>query len=634
MACVLTRRELIRLGAAALLAPGCAFRSREPWRFAVCSDTHFGVPDALETNRSLFREMEEHAPRLVVIAGDVTERGWAEEYDDLDRARAGLSFPVHAAPGNHDVRWAPLGLQGFSTRVGPPHQVLTFEGCGFVLLDSTVPLSHWGHIGGPQRRWLQTELERIGPVLPLFVFMHHPTGRDPVAVSDQDALLDVLAPYNTRVVFTGHGHSDLVWEWRGITHTMSRGLYQGSYQLVDVDPAAGEVRILRRTEDAREPVPFTTVPLAPGWRAYPLPPTAPAAGADTTSGPAPAASVPGQGALRPIWERRLGGGVLSHLKLDVRTLYVTAMDGSISAFHPRDGSLRWRAVTGGYCHSSPVIADGTVIVGSADANVYCLDAEDGAERWRVATGGPVYASAAIARGIAAIASGDGAVYGIGLDDGALRWRWSLPPGPSAFSQSPAATDGERIFIGAWDSHVYALDAATGGELWRLRTTSDGFYYSPAIGAPALHDGRLYIPSNDNSLHCIDCATGRSLWRAASTGDRFGYSSPRIVGDRIYIGCLGDLGEVRCLSAVDGSEVWATATGSTIYDSSPAVAAGTLAIGSVDGTLWLLRAGDGAILGSHRFPAGHFLSSPAAGSGRVYAATLAEVLIAFEVPAGE
>ena len=117
----------------------------------------------------------------------------------------------------------------------------------------------------------------------------------------------------------------------------------------------------------------------------------------------------------------------------------------------------------------------------------------------------------------------------------------------------------------------------------------------------------------------------------SPGDRLGYSSPRIDGDRIYIGCIGDKGEVRCLNAADGGEVWATATGSEIYDSSPAIAGGTLAIGSVDGTLWLLRTSDGAILGSFRFPPGHFLSSPAAEEGRVYAATLAETLIAFETP---
>jgi hypothetical protein len=128
----LTRRELLRLGAAAFVAPiAFAPRRMEPWRFAVCSDTHFGVPDALETNRALFAEMARHSPQLAFIAGDVTERAWSAEYDDLDRATDRLPFPVHGAPGNHDVRWAPLGLQGFSTRVGPPHRVIRHGGCAW-----------------------------------------------------------------------------------------------------------------------------------------------------------------------------------------------------------------------------------------------------------------------------------------------------------------------------------------------------------------------------------------------------------------------------------------------------------------------------------------------------------------------
>lgn len=617
-ALTLTRRELLRLGAAAVIAPHVLAPQRaQAWRFAVCSDTHFGVPDALETNRTLFAEMARHAPQLAIIAGDVTERAWQVEYDDLDVATSGLPFPVHGAPGNHDVRWAPLGLQAFTTRVGPPQRVILHGGCAFILLDSTVPLSHWGHIGGPQLRWLAEELEKVGRDTPVFVFLHHPTGRDPVAVSDENALLDVLAPYNLKVVFTGHGHSDLLWEWRGVTHTMGKGLYQGSYQIAEVDAGAGEVRLLRRTNEQPEPVQFATVPLARSAR--------PVAQADRRT-----ASPQTSGALREAWRQPLGGGVLSHLLLHDGTLYVSAMDGSVSAFDSRDGALRWRALTGGYCHSSPVVVGDALVVGSADGSVYCFSVDDGALRWRVATGGPVYASAAIARGIATIASGDGIVYGIGVDDGRVRWRWRMPPSETAFAQSPAATDGERVYIGAWDRHVYALDVATGREVWRYLATQRGFYYSPAIGAPALRDGRLYVPSNENTLHCLDTATGEAIWTVHSPGDRYGYSSPVLDGDRIYIGCIGENGEVRCLSAADGSEVWARATGSEIYDSSPAIAGDTLAIGSVDGTLWLVRKSDGVILGSYSFPPGHFLSTPAAEEGRVYAATLAEVLVGFEV----
>src|SRR5690606_12973159 len=130
----------------------------------------------------------------------------------------------------------------------------------------------------------------------------------------------------------------------GVTHTMSRGLYQGSYQVAEVDPEAGEVRLSRRTVEQPVAVPFATVPLARNAR--------PVAPADTLR-ITPASP---SGGLREVWRQRLGGGVLSHLLLHDGTLYVSAMDGSVSAFDPRDGTLRWRAVTEGYCHSSPVVA--------------------------------------------------------------------------------------------------------------------------------------------------------------------------------------------------------------------------------------------------------------------------------------
>ncbi|HUH12023.1 MAG TPA: PQQ-binding-like beta-propeller repeat protein [Longimicrobiales bacterium] len=619
---LLSRRHFLGLGAAALALPGGLRWPGGPWSFAVCSDPHFGIRGHLELNRPLLAEIARHGPDLLAVSGDITERGWALEYDDVERAFAPLPYPVHCAPGNHDVRWAPRGLQIFEERVGPPRQVLVHGGCGFVFLDSTLPLSHWGHIGGPQRRWLEGELERVGTELPLFVFLHHPTGREPAAVDDQDAVLELLSRYNTKVIFTGHGHGDRHWEWDGLTHTMGRGLYQGSYQLAEVDAGAGVVRLSRRTAEAPEPAPFAEIALAPGRRPKPK----------SASGDVARNTTPGDGdALRPLWRRPLAGGVMSHLLLDGGVLYVSDMGGGLSAFDPADGRTLWSAETEGYCHSSPVVAGDAVIVGSADGGVYAFERASGARRWRFATEGPVYASAAVANGIVAIASGDGSVYGIGLEDGASRWRWRLPEGPSAFAQSPAATDGERVYLGAWDQHVYALELASGREAWRYLADERSFYYSPAIGAPALVDGRLFVPSNGNNLHALEAATGRVVWKFTSPSeDKIGYSSPRVVDGRIYIGCLGDAGEVRCLDAADGREIWVSATGSTIYESSPAVMGDWLAIGSVDGTLWLLARDDGRILGSWRFPPGHFLSSPAAEPGRVYAATFAEELVGFAV----
>ena len=612
---ILTRRELIKLGVVTLIAQQCPRGREDPWSFVVFSDTHFGVGNNLALNRTLLEEIAALQPELVLNAGDVTERGWAEEYDDVDRALAGLSLPIRMAPGNHDVRWAPQGLQIFAERVGPPQRVFEHRGCVFAQLDSTVPLSHWGHIGGAQRRWLAQELSRFDDDAPVFAFLHHAPGRDPKAVDDDDALADVLARFNTKIIFTGHGHSDLFWEWRGLSLTMARGLYQGSYLKVDIDPAGDEIRLHRRTTQQPVLQQFATRVLRARPRVMPS---------------VAAVAEQRHTVLSTAWTQELTGGVMSRLLLDSGTLYVSMMDGSVLALDAASGRTRWRATTGGYCHSSPVRAGDLIIVGSADAHVYAFDAASGTQRWRFATKGPVYASAAVASGVVAIASGDGSVYGINLADGTQRWQFQLPASPSAFAQSPAATDGARFFIGAWDRNVYALDAGTGREVWRYLSTPSTFYYSAAITAPAVANGRLYIASNDNVLHAIDAAAGTLVWKQTTTGDKFGYSSPTIAGDRIYIGCLGDKGEVRCVAADDGRELWATATGATIYESSPALAGDYIAIGSVNGTLWLLDRRDGRIVDQYRFPPGHFISSPAGEPGRVYAATFAEVLAALRI----
>jgi outer membrane protein assembly factor BamB len=619
----LTRRELIRLGAFGLAVPYLPRLRSTSWSFVVFSDTHFGVGNNLALNRAMLEEIAALEPAFVLNAGDVTELGWPEEYDDLDRAFAGLDLRVHHAPGNHEVRWAPLGLQVFAERAGPSHQVFEHGGCVFVLLDSTVPLSHWGHIGGPQRRWLEQELSRYGDA-PMFVALHHPPGRTPSNLDDEDALADVLARFNTKVIFTGHGHSEQFWEWRGLRLTMARGLYQGSYLRVHVDDAADEVRIERRTAQAPTLREFATLPLRARPRVMPA--------VTAATAPATAHATEAHGTLRPAWTRALTGGVMSRLLLRDDTLFLSQMDGCVVALDTTDGRERWRATTDGFCHSSPVIAGDTLIVGSADTHVHAFDARTGERRWRFATGAPVYASAAVIDDVVVIASGDGSIYGIDLAGGMLRWRFRLPPGPSAFAQSAAATDGTRVFTGAWDRHVYALDARTGEESWRYLATPSTFYYSAAIAAPAVANGRLYVPSNDGVLHALDTVTGDVAWKQASGGDKFGYSSPTVVGDRIYIGCLGDRGEVRCMAADDGREVWVAGTGATIYESSPALVGDHIAIGSVNGTLWLLERAGGRIAGQHRFPPGHFISTPAASPGRVYAATFAEVVTAFDVHA--
>lgn len=679
----LTRRELLRLGAVAVGAAALprSFALWVPAReerlvFASFSDTHFGLKARVAENLALLREIERTVrPAFAVNVGDITDYGWNGEYENYRATKAGVGFPVLDVPGNHDVRWSPLGMQVFRRHLGEPHQARSEAGLLVVALDSTVPLSHWGHYEKSQLNWLREQLEAAGKDTPVVLATHHWVGWGSMMVDNENELLEVIRPFNVRLILTGHGHKDLLWRWSGVPCTMGKGLYQGTYQKIEADFASGELIVSRRTAEVPRLKEILRVPLNGGHAAKPAwsvgdapveagqPVAARLAGAtearwngrdfqpleaalaDTGGLPAgqhvltaragedgPWVPLPvvirRRGTrLQPLWETELPGGVMSHVRPHGDRLFLSCMDGSLVCLDRRTGAAVWTARTEDYCHSTPLVAGGRVYVGSADGRLHAFDARTGERLWRKATGGPVYASPALARGILAIASGDGRVYGLDPDSGAERWRYEMPSSNTAFAQSVAATDGERFYIGAWDNGLYALDAASGRLAWRRLCCATTFAYSPAIGSPCVDGGFVYASANGNRLFCFEAETGEPVWEVSSPGDKYGHSGPVRVGDRVVVGCLGDNGEVRCVRADTGQELWVAKTGSVIYDSSPAVWRDWAAIGSVDSLLSVVSLKDGSLAAQHRLPQGHFLSTPAFEDGVVYAATFSNRAVA-------
>ena len=85
--------------------------------------------------------------------------------------------PALSAPGNHDVRWNPLGKEGFLLGTnGKLYQSWDYQNIHFVLLDSTVLLEHWGHISQEQLDWLSDDLKKVEPDKPVIIGFHHPIG--------------------------------------------------------------------------------------------------------------------------------------------------------------------------------------------------------------------------------------------------------------------------------------------------------------------------------------------------------------------------------------------------------------------------------------------------------------------------
>jgi outer membrane protein assembly factor BamB len=673
----------------------------ESFRFIHITDTHLTASGNIDPLKKLVDEIKTMSPRpaFVVDTGDVTEAGRPEEYARFLEGTAGLDVPFYCAPGNHDSRWAPQGKEGFTTAFKKLYQSFDQGGVHFVVLDSTVLLEHWGHFDTAQLKWLESDLKKLKKETPVILFFHHWVGREKPMVDNEEALLRLLAPYNVVAMMVGHGHSDLQWKVNGIQCVMARGLYQGSYHLVEVD--SREIRILRvRKEDAgKPPAVVATISRNAGPRyhveflwgdpdlpllerrrplvelqfgksgahdervkaAYSLdggpqkpmerdkrdresvsfmtefPTKGLSAGSHTLRFflTAPDGEVYRRdetfvverlsGEPKREWAHSTGDVIQSSPLLAGDTLYATSFDGKVHAINAKTGDRRWTASTRAGIYASPIIEDGTLYVGSTDHWFYAFDAGSGRQIWKYDSGAPIFATAAVSSGTVCFGANKKIV---GLDVATGKERWTQEAG--GFFQSRAASADGVFFLGGWDNTLYALDAASGAPKWKTKMgRAQGgrgpisFYYAPAIASPAVGAGRIYVCTNDGVLHAVNARTGQDDWtaRAPQGGDTFGYSSPLFANGRIYVGGLGANGDCYAINASDGSILWRCHTGAENYDSSPAVAGGTVVIGSVSGRLSWIDAASGDLKKQYSLDPGHCFSRPAATETMVYATSL-------------
>jgi quinohemoprotein ethanol dehydrogenase len=134
----------------------------------------------------------------------------------------------------------------------------------------------------------------------------------------------------------------------------------------------------------------------------------------------------------------------------------------------------------------------------------------------------------------------------------LGFAWSYDLGSPMRGQeaTPIVVDGVMYTSGTW-GYVYAVDAATGRELWRYDPKSDfQTGRNPCCDlvnrGVAVWKGKVYVAAGDGRLHAIDAATGRKIWEADTITDRSQlYAStgaPEIAGDVVVIGNAGaDMG---------------------------------------------------------------------------------------------
>jgi quinohemoprotein ethanol dehydrogenase len=130
------------------------------------------------------------------------------------------------------------------------------------------------------------------------------------------------------------------------------------------------------------------------------------------------------------------------------------------------------------------------------------------------------------------------------------WTYDLGAPQRGQEATPIVVDGVMYTSGTW-GYVYAVDAASGRELWRYDPKGDHFAArNPCCDlvnrGVAVWKGKVYVASGDGRLHALDAATGRKVWEVDTITDHTQpYSStgaPQIAGEVVVIGNGGaDIG---------------------------------------------------------------------------------------------
>jgi quinohemoprotein ethanol dehydrogenase len=159
------------------------------------------------------------------------------------------------------------------------------------------------------------------------------------------------------------------------------------------------------------------------------------------------------------------------------------------------------------------------------------------------------------------------------------WQYDLGAPMRGQEATPIEIDGVMYTSGTW-GYVYAIDAATGKELWRYDPKPDYFAgRHPCCDlvnrGVAVWKGKVYVASVDGRLHALDAATGKKIWEADTIADhKLPYSStgaPQIAGSVVVIGNGGaDMGHTAVRGYVTAYDVDTGAFKWRFYTVPPAV----------------------------------------------------------------
>ncbi|HWX20966.1 MAG TPA: PQQ-binding-like beta-propeller repeat protein [Candidatus Binatia bacterium] len=577
-----------------LLFPPALSDGAEPFRFAFLSDSHVGSSTGEQDLRATVRDINSMTGlSFVVVSGDITEYGSLEQLRLAKSIFDEVKIPFHLVPGNHDTKWSESGATDFARLWGEDRFVFEHGRFRFIAMhEGPVMKMADGHWAPQDVHWLKETLEHLPDKNQPIIFITHYPLDDGIA--NWYIVLDLLKQYNTQVVLCGHGHANHKLLFEGMPGVMGRSNLRaraevGGFNLVEVKD--GTMTFCERV---------TGQETKPAWHSVVLEKHDYAS--DTNRYPRPDFSINSRcPEVKERWSFQTGYTIASSPAFWKGLVIIGDASGIVYAFGVKTGDVRWRFKTQNAVYSTPAVAGDVVAVTSTDGNIYGLKAANGKELWRYTTGRPIVASPGIANGTVYVGSSEGKFRALKLASGKLAWEF---PGLNGFVETRPLVYQGKVIFGAWDQHLYALDAKTGALAWKWKGDRPGTLLSPAACWPIAAKDKVFIVAPDRQMTALNAKTGAQLWRTGHyvVRESIGLSEDR---SRFYVRAMNDFFYAFSTSSSQPEKLW-ECNAHFGYDINSAMLAekgGVVFYGTKNGLLFALDAKTGAIQWQHKLGVG-------------------------------
>ncbi|HEY3273090.1 MAG TPA: toll/interleukin-1 receptor domain-containing protein [Methanocella sp.] len=236
-----------------------------------------------------------------------------------------------------------------------------------------------------------------------------------------------------------------------------------------------------------------------------------------------------------VWKNTYAGEACTAPTAADGLVFFVSNDSILYAMDPLTGVEQWRfntnkAIDNLFQWSSPAIADGTIyLCGSQTPYVFAVDIHTGRLKWKTLISEYVQADLSVAGGIVYVPTTNGSVFALDGATGRTVWKYATD-----FIVAPAAVTDDTVYVTTYlesdtGNRVIALDARTGDLRWEHPV--EGW----SAGGVAVAGDVAYIGCNSSLLYALDCASGRELWTYKFEGQYSGlYESIAIDQGILYI----------------------------------------------------------------------------------------------------